>query len=82
MTSRAYSFSPVVSIVNKLTHEQSPISLERCIVYMCVCVCVCVCVYTYIFFFFLINDNPSFKQTTAEHWHQNVYLEEKVTENI
>ena len=34
------------------------------------------------FLFFLINDIPSFNQTTAEHWHQYVYLEEKVTENI
>lgn len=63
-------FSPVVSIVNKLTHEQSPISLERCIVYM------------YIYFFFFNWKYPRFNQTTAEHWHQYVYLEEKVTEYI
>lgn len=64
--------SPVVSIVNKLTHEQSPISPEDAYSITCI----------YIYFFFLINDIPEFSRP-QQNIGTNMFLSgRKVTENI
>lgn len=66
MPSAAYLSSSVVSLVNRLTHQRMPNLTWK--------------VYT---IYKEINDIPSLhNQTTAEHWHQYVYLEEKVTETV